>query len=1054
MTTEPIQPKYFTQGAVDPPRALDVLEINELIAEVIFGLQNSGEPVHLDLEDECLQSMGQKIGKSSDQFVEHLVESIRKVTKVSGPKAVVSEFREATKRWRNLKDTRPNRGLDTPPALALLALLALAAEQMRRTDVEGDDGDLIGAGNYYTRFCQLIDDVNWTEDEFQKEYRKSAVELWQSLKDWLGEWQDERGVCTVPFPDDLHRANWAVQMPISQALLRTADRENLAQMFKTRGLDPGVPVSIEMMYLLLDEWCRSYGTGHLKSLWRNNDFQSSVITSAQSTLASWAGVDPDDEKTDGKASLSKVALLLDINAFSKKVDIGIEIRVTNKEIPNHVDINMHDGSIFSTQVRAGGPRTVRISDYSAFDTESIITGILRISNDESGLRGTRFPIPIVIFRASHFGRNYSEVSTISLGSRHGLLLRREMEMGGDILSRVTGVLEKVARPGWKVLAADFKGLPDDWVFIEDIEFVTFPDSRDIAGHLKVLAPLQIESLSLSDGFRIPGRRDRWLTEKAPTVLGVFPDNSLAKLEVHNSIGDLVHEFSSTSGVAFGELSQLNLKSGTYELLATSESGQNVRRSIYLVDAMTPNPTTLESDILVYDPVENALGVMSAVSTVSGGEVGVRGLSLHHLPAEIKKSSSTHSGPIPTSRQWNSTATERVIQFLDPVKIEKSSDKSCVHRGHHWDVDGYRGGPKPKFFNAHCKYCGLVENFPGRPKVKAELRTVSKTTDKAKVSVAKPLSKEIVQRVPIIHSESEGLWDHALSAISYLRHGSVNDLAEIAAQISSGSVGVDRMIRSLSVLGHIDVKLDERCRPESWSISPSVLVATAKNKGHLSGYRNAEMVRTIEDNVAALGGEVEKYHIENSPQIIVISVPETSHLELSLSGVIDMTTGDEPVVQYESAELLLSSLPPITSVMKSSPLIPLPAFRQINKWVANGAQWTGATDGLSQGAFQNIGNGYVYTYNETNVEPGEYTRSGTASSVKYFESQRASVSLIFYNEESQILCTRLGAELPGLIGRAVVALSGRVPLEDESDRLVKYHDVNINVANRVFQLLGD
>lgn len=141
-------------------------------------------------------------------------------------------------------------------------------------------------------------------------------------------------------------------------------------------------------------------------------------------------------------------------------------------------------------------------------------------------------------------------------------------------------------------------------------------------------------------------------------------------------------------------------------------------------------------------------------------------------------------------------------------------------------------------------------------------------------------------------------------------------------------------------------------------------------------------------------------------------------------------------------------------MNSSPLIPLPAFRQINKWDANGAQWTGATDGLSQGAFQNIGNGYVYTYNETNVEPGEYTRSGTASTVKYFESQRASVPLIFYNEESRILCTRLGAELPGLIGRAVVALSGRVPLEDESDRLVKYHDVDINVANRVFQLLGD
>ena len=125
MPTEPIHLKYFSQATTVQQRAIDVLEINELIAEVIFGLQNSGEPVHLDLEDECLQSMGQKIGKSSKQFVEHLVESIRTVTKVSGPKAVVSEFREATKRWRNLKDTRPNRGLDTPPALALLALFFL-----------------------------------------------------------------------------------------------------------------------------------------------------------------------------------------------------------------------------------------------------------------------------------------------------------------------------------------------------------------------------------------------------------------------------------------------------------------------------------------------------------------------------------------------------------------------------------------------------------------------------------------------------------------------------------------------------------------------------------------------------------------------------------------------------------------------------------------------------------------------------------------------------------------------------------------------------------------
>ena len=52
----------------------------------------------------------------------------------------------------------------------------------------------------------------------------------------------------------------------------------------------------------------------------------------------------------------------------------------------------------------------------------------------------------------------------------------------------------------------------------------------------------------------------------------------------------------------------------------------------------------------------------------------------------------------------------------------------------------------------------------------------------------------------------------------------------------------------------------------------------------------------------------------------------------------------------------------------------------------------------------------------------------------------------------MLCTRLGAELPALIGRSLVAVTGRLPIEDETDGLVKYHEVDEVMANKVFNLI--
>ena len=1057
MSQSESDPKYFDLKICDRDVASKLLELNEAIAEVVFGFDRSGEPVHLDLDDEAIELISNRLNLSQDQFKDLLISTCTGISRRDRPSDVFQAFRSATTRWNNLKAVRDEAGTETPPALAMLALLAFAAEQMRRsTDIEGGD-DRVRASNYYIRLCELVNKESWVTSEVGGEYRSVAKEIWGSLKDWLDAWQDERGICTVTFPSEGGGANWAVKMPISQALLRTTDRENLYQLFKSRGLDPGLAISDEMMALLLDEWCVSYGTSHLKNLWRNKDYRASLVTSAQSTLLIWPGSDENSGEEDSNRISSKVGLTIDVNSFTKRLDFGIEIRTTSNSIPHSVNIKTESGEGFITQVRAAGPRTVRVADYSAFDSESLIMGILRVTDSDSGLNGSRFPRTVVPLVASNFGRSYSEVRMMSLGIRHGLLVREKDDNGSLILERVEKVLSEVARPGWvRLTGEDLSGLPLGWALIENVEYLTFPESRTLGGHLAPLAPLEIEAMSLADGFRIPGRRERWLSDQSPNILAVFPYESDISLKIFDSSGNIVHDFGTHPRIAFGKTSDLHLKPGSYVIEAKSSEGNLLRKTLYLVDAATPNPTGADKSRSLASPISkvHTFGVISAefATGIDQNVKSIRGLDLHEIENDLIAEDPDISERIPESRQWILKGDDRSVGISNRLRIEKAPARSCINEAHHWRLPVYFGGAKPEFITGECIHCKFTQQMTGRPKVRRELRA-SRGGSTGNISDGlKPLRREIVQSVPAMNAASIGLWDHALSALSYMRHGSVNDAMLIASQIASGSIAVDRLVRNLGALGHIDVKLDERCRPEFWSISPPVLVKTNENSGYISGYRSEKLIAKLEENVNSVNGDVEIMYLDNAPKIVRITLHDKSLFDEVVRGICDPVTGYEMRVQDDAASLLLRSIPSISEIASQSPKISIPAARQVNSWVAETASWKPTDHALGVGAFQNIGNGYVYTFNQVSIEPGDYTNSGTASLVKYVETIGTPNSLIFYAKEAKMLCTRLGAELPALIGRSLVALTGRLPIEDETDGLVKYHEVDEVMANKVFNLI--
>ena len=72
--------------------------------------------------------------------------------------------------------------------------------------------------------------------------------------------------------------------------------------------------------------------------------------------------------------------------------------------------------------------------------------------------------------------------------------------------------------------------------------------------------------------------------------------------------------------------------------------------------------------------------------------------------------------------------------------------------------------------------------------------------------------------------------------------------------------------------------------------------------------------------------------------------------------------------------------------------------------------------------------------------------------KHLAARRFGRALLAYSPDQQVLAVPLGADLPGLYGRAAVLCGGRLPTPDERQRLLLYHDVPQRVADALTFLL--
>ena len=145
--------------------------------------------------------------------------------------------------WRSL---RRGDGYDPwttpPPSLPFLAVMSRAAEIMAADET-------FAAHNYYDRLVGLLGISPSRKELLKAGIARVSERLWDDLNTWLDDMGGSRGLPTAEAIG--HRY---VGLPISQAMLRSADRAKFPEFFDDAGFTPGQSLALSDLAEYVDQW--------------------------------------------------------------------------------------------------------------------------------------------------------------------------------------------------------------------------------------------------------------------------------------------------------------------------------------------------------------------------------------------------------------------------------------------------------------------------------------------------------------------------------------------------------------------------------------------------------------------------------------------------------------------------------------------------------------------------------------------------------------------------------------------------------------------------------
>ena len=1000
-------------------------EINNALINSYFTPEQAGEPVYLDMDDAVLDTAAQLTGTARVDFEAELAASVRSLLSLYQPGVSMFEwFDRAALRWRAefSKALRSSSEIPEPPIVALLAIFTMAAEHMGDSAVSE-----MHDSAYYPRLCKILNVPTDDEARFKSAFRKKSESYWDVLSTWLEALDGDRGM-----PTAYALSHRYIGLPISQALVRDAERRQFKRMFEDMALPAHSTISHNDMESAVDQWVNavpSTASANLRGLWAKSGARDRLVDVALVEFENWDGAIQQTARStreDGGTVRSVRLAVSEISDFfERSYSFAVVLPRTSLEIQYSLVTDSGPAVVRTRQV---GPTLDAVPfDGAGIDAGSALDGVIRIEAGADRV-ATRYPRKAIPLMWDTSVNLFMETERLPVGQLSALLVKDE----SGLSEKAETILETIARPGFERHNAAIAGVPRGWVLFTGIQAMQAPVAGSVGtGPLEILEPRLSIQMTLTGGFRIPGRVSRWNLLHLPEIAVVADDDSEMLLEL--STRDLESGTMETREILRGAaplitaLSDHIQEGGDYTLILSR--GASRLQSI-TVRARSSDDLDAHSWKKI-GPVSHAqsdsLWPLRAAKTDSD-DVVVDGAFSYGDPASFHI-----AGAVEVS-EWAARKNAPLTQNL--LRVPVPSESSCIQTGaHRIQLPRYDGRPGDRFITGHCTQCGISKRSPSASWDRLLKRRNSNGG----------LAARRVEPSKLHAIDTNGRsWQPAIDTLVYLGAGSRNDLSTIARQIENSSTFEHHFMRSLESLGLIETTRDSALDVTGFEVASTSLAELADGSTLLSGsWSQATTAEAIEIG-SSLGAATE------------IVEQLTAHL-IRLRGDVDEIAEafEDGLAAHDAGPSILSRLPHLSTLIESLAPVPnplMPGRTEVfspadNRWYLD------PTAGAAYGAYRRRFIGGTDYF----VRLGDDLSRGSARRVqvdlaKYLSAWNSGRGLVRYNAKMSRLSVPLGAPLPGLYERAAVLCSGQLPLADRESWSLHYDRISQHFAEQLIARL--
>jgi hypothetical protein len=1007
---------------------------NLALAAALYGPEFAGVPAYLDLEDDVLSEAAQSVAPGASDPQDELVRAVVRTFDFSLPKTrLFDPYVDRLAEWQTRNDS------SAPPTVALLAMLSLVAENMHA-------GDGLAAHNFYARLGLLCGFTGEQLDQFQKSYYRerrgfaTSEILWSSLNAWLDRLEGAWGVPTAYAVGHAH-----IGPPLSQALVRKADRENFEEMFNTYRLAPRSSLGVNDMARIINEWiwkepCPASST--LRSLWAGEaTARDRIAEVACQLLETWEGTHNAGSPTAPGGGVFAIKATATLRRFpTASVQISLMAPWRSEEMIEVFEVlDVDDTVLGRIEMVPVAPGWYGPASNAVLEMDSFLKGRLVLRHALSQRTLVREPRRLMPMRLDDLTRSFVETDRVLLGE-DTLVICLE-----DFANQVSEFLSQTARPGWEQ-RFELPGAPAGWAVFTGVEVLTSATGEEFLGRradLNLLQPIATSQLTLQGGLSLPGHVKKWSSGRPPEIRATTDAESglLATVRCMRPLASPTptdRRFESSLPALTWDLESEKLPDGDYEITVSREGANTPfrRETLRLRSADSPSPPLVS----VVAPLnhDTSLPLWPLSAGESEGASRVRGAWVSPRTAE----SSFELVDNPMTPRWygaRKAPAEITTDPYAPIVIRQNLSGSCRLTGeHYWHIETAHPGRHPAMWLGTCSGCGMMRLFSNsrrRPPVR------TKTT----VTLAPVLD---VGQVPAAHEAPAIDFGLCFDALCHVGGGSFSAFERVALQVEPTRLFSDVLLRTLESLGHIEVERSATSlTPSRWEIAPPTLAQLPNGNFVFMGFRSSRAMTLILDRVPNLGASVKVIDEINGPPVVrILNLSDDGAIELA-SNLIEILER-EVEVALDASLRLASVLPPFSSVVRDLPITGATAGDGARWWDPSIARYKSVRDTSRAGAFQlgTFARRYIYRRPE-DIGSG-VARIGDARTVKFAAALDAGLPLAGYDESAEVLWTPLGAELPGLYGRAACLASGRPPRPNPAEGLLEYRDVPPSVGRQL------